>query len=146
MLANTIDEDEFYQTQTKLSMARSDKVPTHEAGFPADERDPGVDDGAVFELHRRINGSKSGTYHTFILEEFFNSVLWGFAYVDYGPQPPGNPDVLDPVHRIVIFEKYFLVLRRPPKPGPDVITGLRQSNGRFAEYGRLYRRANRAWI
>ena len=94
LLTNIVDEDEFHQSQAKLSMARNDKVPTHDNEFPGDARDPGVDVATFDELFHRIKTATDGSDTSVNVSEFFDTVIYGYLYDDYGPQPPGNPDVL----------------------------------------------------
>ena len=145
LLNNIVDEDEYHQSEAREAMARTDRVPTHADEYACDSQDPGDDDAAIDELSRRLDRAARGNNLTVNVTAFFD-VLYGYLYDDYGPQPNGNPVVLDPARRMVVFTDDFLVLRRPARLESDAITGLRQSNGRYSEYGRLYRISNIAWI
>ena len=84
------------------------------------------------------------------ISRLLDLALQGHEYEEYGTPPIGNPDVLErwmePIRRVVVFTDDVLVTRGPAVIEIDPTTGWRDSNGRYEEYGRLYRRARPGWL
>ena len=152
LLLNFMNQESHYRRDTRRTLREIDGLPHHAAGYPvpraggypADERDPGIDDATISVLQQRLLRVRNGFEQENALDTFFNTALRGYNNVHYGPHPSGRSQALDPVYRMVIYADDLLVLRRPSLPAHN--GAFRPSNGRYEEYGRLYRRAASAWL
>ena len=123
----------------------ADRVPRFEEAETHESEDFGIDDGVLILLTNRIRVEHTDRKGTTVKEmnKLIDETLCGYSYEEFGNKPVGNPDVVEPIRRIVVFADDITVTRGPKQEEVDTEKGWRPSNGRAGEYGRLHQRARR---
>ena len=78
LLLNYMNEDAHHRRDTRRTLREIDGLPDHAAGYPApraggypaDERDPGIDDATISVLQQRLLRVSNGIEQEYALDTF----------------------------------------------------------------------------